>query len=82
MLCIGADKVDTETTHDHFKLAKALDIPIFIILTKTDLLSEDQLTHAINKVQQFAQTDMNMRAARVISEMEDIVECTKNIGRN
>jgi len=51
MLCIGADKVDTETTHDHFKLAKALDIPIFIILTKTDLLSEDQLTHAINKVQ-------------------------------
>lgn len=50
MLCIGADKVDTATTHDHFKLAKALDIPIFIILTKTDLVSEEQLASAVQKV--------------------------------
>jgi GTPase len=43
MLCIGANNVDNQTTHQHFKLAKALDIPIFILLTKIDLLSEEQL---------------------------------------
>lgn len=41
MLCIGADAVDTQTTHEHFKLAKALDIPIFIVMTKADLLTDE-----------------------------------------
>jgi len=48
MLCIGADKVNSLTTHEHFKLANALDIPVFIVITKTDSLSEEELTATVN----------------------------------
>ncbi|KHJ92862.1 elongation factor Tu GTP binding domain protein [Oesophagostomum dentatum] len=49
-LLVAADSGPTSATKEHLGLAAALNIPIFVIITKWDLVEKDQLDRVINSI--------------------------------
>lgn len=43
LILIDSEAGLTKTSIDHFKLAFAFNVPVIIVITKVDMVSEDQL---------------------------------------
>nr|CDJ86008.1 Protein synthesis factor and Translation elongation factor EFTu EF1A domain containing protein [Haemonchus contortus] len=67
-LLVSAETGPTATTKEHLGLAAALNIPIFVIITKWDLVEKEQLDRVIKSV-----TSLLSRAG--------MVACTKRVKR-
>jgi elongation factor 1-alpha len=69
--------VDAVTT-DHIKLAFAFNVPVIVVITKVDKVSQDQLFET-----QYALTDMLKEVTEkiplLISNEEDVVLCSRTI---
>ena len=69
----------TKTCIDHFKLAFAFSVPVIIILTKIDMVSEDDLFQIKLKVNDLLKGATSSKVPLSIANEEDVALCSRMI---
>jgi GTPase len=78
MLLISANTGIVGTTKEHLGFSLALEVPVFIVVNKTDLCHEKLLQQTLNSIQTLLKSPGVNRMPLVISNDDDAVVAVQN----
>ncbi len=76
---ISADKGITNMTSDYLKIALSLGLPIVTIITKVDLIPEDDLSDLLNNFKCILKSQKKGKNPLLVQDKNDIVTFSRNI---
>eukprot|EP01083_Nonionella_stella_P028079 77327_1 len=72
MILCGANMGASKMTHEHLAVATALEIPVFVVVTKVDICPENVLRHTVKQL-------FKMLKSRTCNKMPRIMKRTKDV---
>ncbi|XP_042214312.1 GTP-binding protein 2-like isoform X2 [Homarus americanus] len=78
VLVVSAFSGVAPMTEEHLSLARALDVPIVIVVTKTDIASPQQIQRTINDLKQFLTQPGYKRVPLIIQNEDDAITAGSN----
>jgi elongation factor 1-alpha len=79
IVVIGANAGIIGTTKEHLGVAVALRLPIIIVITKVDMVAEEQTAHVVEEVQRLLKLPGIARIPIVIATLDDAVVAARNM---
>ena len=79
MLVIGAKSGSTSMTQEHYNLTIALDVPTIIVITKTDICSENTLNDTISNIKTILMAPGSLKKPVIIENEEDVLNAAKTL---
>ena len=80
MLLIGSNMGVSRMTREHFNIAKALNKPIFIVITKLDICPKPILEKTINEIKEILSSEFaGSKKPWIINSLKDAEQCSKII---
>ena len=85
MIVVGANAGFQKMTKEHLGITIALDIPLFIVVTKIDMAPENILKETLDTIKfhlnKIGKVDLQKRKPYIVKEEEDVLICSKQMGR-
>eukprot|EP01083_Nonionella_stella_P149752 476050_1 len=72
MILCGANMGASKMTHEHLAVATALEIPVFVVVTKVDICPDNVLRHTVKQL-------FKMLKSRTCNKMPRIMKRTKDV---
>ncbi|KAI8140494.1 P-loop containing nucleoside triphosphate hydrolase protein [Fennellomyces sp. T-0311] len=71
----------SEMAREHLSLAVMLDVPVFVIVTKVDVASRDQLQRTLNSLVQLLRAPGMNKVPVIVRDENDFVSCASHLAR-
>eukprot|EP01103_Thecamoeba_quadrilineata_P019488 TRINITY_DN7911_c0_g1_i1.p1 TRINITY_DN7911_c0_g1~~TRINITY_DN7911_c0_g1_i1.p1 ORF type:complete len:722 (-),score=143.70 TRINITY_DN7911_c0_g1_i1:44-2209(-) len=78
MIVVGANMGIVGMTKEHFQLALALRVPVFIVVTKIDMCPPNKLEETMANLQKLLKTPAAHKIPLIISDEADVLVVAKN----
>lgn len=82
MLVVAANMGVVGTTKEHLALAMALEVPIFVVVTKIDLVSPATLSRTLSQLESFLKSPVCKRIPLRIETDDDALSTAANFTMN
>ncbi|KAI9024908.1 P-loop containing nucleoside triphosphate hydrolase protein [Phycomyces nitens] len=69
----------TDMTHEHLLLAVMLNVPVFVVVTKTDIATPDQLGRTLRSLFYLLKSPLINKTPVVVQDSESIVSCAADL---
>lgn len=71
----------TDMTREHLSIAVMLDVPVFVVITKGDLATQDQLRHTLSSLLNILKSPWMSKVPVVVQNENDLVTCASQFSR-
>lgn len=78
MLMIGANQGMIGMAKEHLGLALALNVPIFMVVTKIDMCPENVLQETLQQLNKILRSNNVRKMPIFVNSVEDVITCTTN----
>lgn len=78
MLMIGANMGVIGMTKEHLGLSLALNVPVFVVITKIDMCPPNVLTETLKILQKILKSPGCRKIAYLVETMDDVITCATN----
>lgn len=79
MLVVGANAGIQQMTKEHLGVSVALKIPVFVVVTKSDMVADEIFEQALTDIQRHLKMPSIDKIPVVVKSMEDVIVAAKNM---
>lgn len=78
MLMVGANMGVVGMTKEHLGLSLALNVPVFVVITKIDMCPPNVLAETLKILQKILKSPGCRKIAYIVENMDDVITCATN----
>ena len=82
MIMLGANMGVQRMTKEHLGLSLALDLPMFVCITKVDIAPKNVRVNTIKRMKAILKSQHVNKTPYMMKTRDDVVNCAKNFGQN
>ena len=82
MIMLGANMGVQRMTKEHLGLSLALDLPMFVCITKVDIAPKNVRVNTIKRMKKILKSPSVNKMPYMMKTKDDVINCAKNFGQN